>query len=101
MQLLQSNKNKSGSNGKCPISSRDLVTEIIDSGPINVSLVVELQRWWILKSKVFGQESTYSKDFFFENWSMNYALSKSAKIVLLKSIFDIKNQPIFFKKKFT
>ena len=30
---------------------------------------------------------------------MNYALSKSAKIILSKSIFDVKNQPICFKKK--
>ena len=30
---------------------------------------------------------------------MNYGLSKSAKIVLSKSIFDVKNQSKFFKKK--
>ena len=30
----------------------------------NISSVVEFQRWWVLKSKIFGQESTYSKDFF-------------------------------------
>ena len=29
---------------------------------------------------------------------MNYGSSKSAKIVLSKSIFDVKNQPNFFKK---
>ena len=27
---------------------------------INISSVVEFQRWWVLKSKIFGQESTYS-----------------------------------------
>ena len=26
---------------------------------INISSVVEFQRWWVLKSKIFGQESTY------------------------------------------
>ena len=26
----------------------------------NISLVVEFKRWWVLKSKTFGQESTYS-----------------------------------------
>ena len=31
----------------------------------NVSSVVEFQRWWVLKSKIFGQESTYSKEFVF------------------------------------
>ena len=30
---------------------------------------------------------------------MNYGSSKSAKIVLSKSIFYVKNQPKFFKKK--
>ena len=25
----------------------------------NISSVVECQRWWFLKSKIFGQESTY------------------------------------------
>ena len=35
---------------------------------------------------------------FFLNSSMNYGSSKSAKIVPSKSIFDVKNQPIFFKK---
>jgi hypothetical protein len=28
---------------------------------INISSVVEFQRWWVIKSKLFGQESTYSK----------------------------------------
>ena len=32
-----------------------------------------------------------------ENPSMNYGSSKSAKIVFSKSIFDVKNQLIFFK----
>ena len=34
-----------------------------------------------------------------ENPSMNYGSSKSAKIVLSKSIFNVKNRLIFFKKK--
>ena len=29
---------------------------------INVSSVVEFQRWWVLKSKLFAQESTGSKE---------------------------------------
>ena len=36
----------------------------------------------------------------FENPSMNYGSSKSAKIEHSKSIFDVQNQPNFFKKKF-
>ena len=62
------------------------------------SSVVEFQRWWVLKSQIFGQESTYSKYFFFFNLSMNYGSSKSAKIALSKSIFNVKNQLIFFQK---
>ena len=37
---------------------------------------------------------------FKKNPSMNDGLSKSAKIVLSKPIFDVKNQPNFFKKKY-
>ena len=29
---------------------------------VNISLVVEFQRWWALKSKIFAQESTCSKE---------------------------------------
>ena len=64
----------------------------------NISSIVEFQRWWVLKSKVFGQESTYLKVFFLQNSSMNYGSSKSAKIFTQKSIFDVKNQLTFFKK---
>ena len=64
---------------------------------LHISSVVEFQRWWILKSNIFGQESTNSKDFFL-NPTMNYSLSKSAKIALSKSILYVKNQSNFFKK---
>ena len=60
----------------------------------NISSVVEFQRWWVIKSKLFGQESTYSKVFFFRYVDS----SKSAKIVFSKSNFDVKNQLNFFKK---
>ena len=36
---------------------------------------------------------------FSKNQSMNYGSSKSAKMVPSKSIFDVKNQVNFFKKK--
>ena len=35
---------------------------------------------------------------FFLNLSMNYGSSKSAKIILSKSIFNVKNQLNFFKR---
>ena len=31
---------------------------------INISSVVELKRWWVLKSKIIGQELIYSKEIF-------------------------------------
>ena len=60
---------------------------------INVRSVVEFQRWWVLKNNIL-------KGYFFFNQSLNYVSSKSAKIILSKSIFDVKNQSHFFKKKF-
>ena len=33
----------------------------------NISSVVEFQRWWVLKSQMFGQESSYSKETFFKD----------------------------------
>jgi hypothetical protein len=41
---------------------------------INISLVVEFQRWWLRKCKMFGQESSYLK----EN---NLKITKSQKSV--------------------
>ena len=52
---------------------------------LKISSVVEFQRWWVLKCKIFAQESTCSKDFFFKNPTMNYGLSKRAEIILSKS----------------
>jgi hypothetical protein len=40
-----------------------------------------------------------TKENFQKNWLMNYRSSKSAKIILSKSIFYVKNQPIKKKKK--
>ena len=39
--------------------STPIFIEVID---INISLVVEFLRWWVLKSKMFGQKSIYSKE---------------------------------------
>ena len=35
---------------------------------INISSVVEFQRWWVLKSKLFGQESTCHQGKIFKNF---------------------------------
>ena len=55
----------------------------------NIISVVEFQRWWVIKSKNFVQESRCSKEKN-KNLSMNYSVSKSDKIVLSKSIFNVK-----------
>jgi hypothetical protein len=87
----------------------EIITEC-DINSANISLVVDFQRWWVLKSKTVGQESIYSKDFFF-NLSMNVSLSKighdfSNKVVQKlpeeKNVFDKKWSPklIFFNDFF-
>ena len=53
--------------GFCKGAQRNIVLKmscVIGEIYTNISSVVEFQRGWVLKSKVFGQESTYSKDFF-------------------------------------
>ena len=47
----------------------------------------------------FLAENQHTQSIFFLNPSMNYFSSKSAKIVLSESIFNVKNQLIFFQNK--
>ena len=47
----------------------------------NISSVVEFQRWWVLKSKLFCQVSTYSKEKIKKILTMNDSSTKSDKIV--------------------
>ena len=60
---------------------------------IKISLVLEFQRWWVLKSKILAKNQHIEKILFL-NPLMNYGFSKSAKIALSKS--KIKG---FFSKK--
>ena len=39
----------------------------------NISSFVEFQRWWVLRSKNFGQESTYTRE---KKLPKNVSLSK-------------------------
>ena len=46
----------------------------LDCSDNNISSVVEFQRWWVLKSKIFSQESTkiknsYQECQFIKNWA--------------------------------
>ena len=45
----------------------------------NISSVVEFQRWWVLKSKLFAQESTCSKEIL---------ISTTYRVSLSKQIFE-------------
>ena len=47
---------------------------------INVSSVVEFQRWWVLKSKTFAQESTCSKEILIPS-TLNYLWSSVVGVV--------------------
>ena len=49
------------------------------------------------KARILAKNQ-HTQRIFFLNPLMNYGSSKSAKIVLSKSIFDVKNQLNFFKK---
>ena len=60
---------------------------------INVSSVVEFQRWWVPKSKIFGQESTYSKD--------ELRFIKKCQNRTFKVNFRCQKSTEFFQKKFS
>ena len=53
-----------------------------------------------LNAKCLAKNQHTQRNLFLKNPLMNYDSSKSAKIVLSNSIFYVKNQPNFFKKKF-
>jgi hypothetical protein len=50
---------------------------------------LELQRWWVLKSKIFGHESTNSMEK--NEKRKKIGSSKNCQIVPSKLIFDVKN----------
>ena len=49
---------------------------------INVSSVVEFQRWWILKSKVLGQESTCHQGKIFKKFLQVMAVCQKLGVIL-------------------
>ena len=77
---------------------------VLKSSLNNISSDVEFQRRWVLKRKLYGQESTYvlKRFFFLLNPSMNYGLSKSVNIVQwnldLRKILGV--DKIFLKSRF-
>ena len=62
----------------------------------NNSSVVEFQRWWVLKSKLFGQESTYQQGKIFKKFLQVMTVCQKLGVILeiLKS-----GSKIEFRKK--
>ena len=48
----------------------------------NISLVVEFQRWWVLKSKLFGQESTCNQGKIFKKFLRVMTVCQKLGIIL-------------------
>ena len=64
---------------------------------INISSVVEFQRWLVLKSKVFGQESTYSN--FFQKILWWITVRQKVPKSYFQSQFSMSKINRFFSKK--
>ena len=68
---------------------------------INISSVMEFQRWWVLKSKLFGQESTCHQGKIFKKFLQVMTVRQKAPKSYFQSQFWMsKNNRIFSKKKF-
>ena len=48
----------------------------------SVSLVLEFQRWWVLKSKVFGQESTCHQGKIFKKFLQVMTVCQKLGVIL-------------------
>ena len=46
----------------CTVLLEAMPTTFMTVLDVHNNQFVEFQRWWVLKSKMFGQESTYSKE---------------------------------------
>ena len=62
---------------------------------------MEIQRWWVLKSKIFGQESTFLKEKKFKN-SVDTVCQKLGMILENKMVQKLKLETnAFFYKKWS
>ena len=65
----------------------------------NISSVMEFQRWWwVLKSKVFGQELTYSKQVFLKSFNELQFIKKCQNCTFEVNIRCQKSVKFFQKK---
>ena len=68
----------------------------------NFCSVVEFQRWWVLKSKLFGQESTFHQGKVFKKFLRVMTVCQKVPKLYFQSQFRMsKNNCIFSKKKIT
>ena len=65
----------------------------------NISSVVEFQRWWVLKSKIFSQESTYSREIFFKKSVDEFWFIKKCQNCTFKVNFQCQKSTEFSQKK--
>ena len=69
---------------------------------VSISSVVEFQRWWILKSKLFGQDSTCHQGKIFRKFLQVMTFcQKVPKLYFQSQFWMSKINQIFSKKNFT
>ena len=66
---------------------------------MNISSVVEFKRWWVLKSKIFGEESTYSREIFFKKFVDELWFIKKCQNCTFKVNFQCQKSTDFFQNK--
>ena len=65
----------------------------------NISSVVEFQRWWVLKSKLFGQESTCHQGKTFKKFLRVMTVRQKVPQWYFQSQFWMSNNDQIFSKK--
>ena len=65
----------------------------------NISSVVEFQRWWVLKCKLFGQESTYHQGKIFKKFLRVMTVCQKVPKSYFQSQFWMSKINRFFSKK--
>ena len=66
---------------------------------INISSVMEFQRWWVLKSKLFGQESTWHQGKIFKKILRVMTVCQKVPKSYFQSQFWMSKINRFFSKK--
>ena len=83
----------------CHLNQHSFATCARGTYYINMSSVVEFLKWWVLKSKIFGQESTYSREFFFKKSVDELWFFKKCQNCTFKVNFQCQKSTEFSQKK--